>query len=63
MSKKKKLTLKDMPTGDEEGEYSEEFRKSLLRSAKDIKEGKTRKFVPGAGKSCPAKGKGRWLDI
>ncbi len=44
MSGKKKLTLKDMPTGDEEGKYSEEFRKSLLRSARDIKEGKTQRL-------------------
>lgn len=40
MSRKKKLTLKDMPQGDEEGKYSEEFRKSLLRSALEVRRGK-----------------------
>jgi hypothetical protein len=40
VSRKKKLTLKDMPSGDDEGEYSKEFRKSLLRSARDMEEGK-----------------------
>jgi|GEM_PF-5904680 len=40
MSKKRKLTLDDMPTGDSEGEYTEEFRKSLLRSAQDLEAGR-----------------------
>lgn len=44
MSNKKKISLKDMPAGDEEGEYTEGFRKSLLRSAKDIEQGKTQKL-------------------
>ncbi len=40
MSRKRKLTLEDMPSRDDEGEYTGEFRKSLLRSAQDIGRGK-----------------------
>ncbi len=40
MNRKKKLTLKDMPTGDDEGKYTKEFRKSLLRSALEVRQGK-----------------------
>jgi hypothetical protein len=29
-----------VPTGDDEGEYTEEFRASLLRSLADIKQGR-----------------------
>lgn len=31
-----------IPRGDDEGEYTEEFRASLLRSLSDIKHGRTR---------------------
>lgn len=33
-----------VPSGDDEGEYSEEFKASLLRSLSDVKHGRTYTF-------------------
>jgi len=35
------MLLKIIPTGDEEGEYTDEFRLSILRGRMDIAEGRT----------------------
>ena len=52
MSRKKKITLEDMPKGDDEGEYTEEFRESLLRSAQDVEQGR----VSGSTGKAPSTG-------
>ena len=41
VEKMKKLTLADIPKGDEEGEYTLEFRKRILQGRKDLMRGKT----------------------
>ena len=36
----KRLTLADIPKGDDEGEYTLEFRKSMLMAKKEFQKGK-----------------------
>jgi hypothetical protein len=36
----KRLTLADIPKGDNEGEYTLQFRKSILQGRKDLMHGK-----------------------
>ncbi len=38
---KRKLTLADIPKGDEEGKYRLQFRKGILQGRKDLMHGKT----------------------